>query len=170
MTFKESSNKKTDLYWNDFGEADKPLKDYIHQVLTDHITIESLMEDIIVIYFCEKEKISDFQEIIFPRLPFDKKLQILEQILRIANLETDYGDLAKSVGIFSVHRNAIAHRRRGWSVLKEDVTYDLSRRKDGKTQKYELSESQRTEVISLGVSCVINLRNLTDIFRRKYLE
>ena len=148
--------------------SDTIITDPIYHVLTDHIRIESLMEDIIVIYFCEKEKISDFQEIIFPRLPFDKKLQILEQILRITNLETNYGDLVKTIGDFSKHRNAISHRRQGWRISNGHLTYDLSRRKDGKLQPYRLSRDDTEKVWFLGDRCVVNLKKLVYTIRSKY--
>ena len=150
-------------------DKDDPIKNYIYKVLTDHIRIESIMEDIIVVYFCEKEKISDFQEIIFPRLSFNQKFQFLEQILRTTNLKTDYGDLVKDIRSFSKHRDAIAHRKQGWSISKGDLTYDLSRRKDGKIQKYYLSRDDAEKVMFLGERCVTNLKNLVYTVRSKYL-
>lgn len=149
-------------------DKDDPIKDHIYYVLTDHIRIESLIEDIIVIYFCEKEKILDFQEIVYPRLSFDKKLQILEQILRITNLETDYGDLVKAISDFTKHRNAIAHRRQGWSILEGNLIYNLSRRKDGKQQSYYLSEDDGLNISGLRLHCITNLKKLVYTVRSMY--
>lgn len=43
-----------------FDQADETSKEYIYHVLTDHISIEDVMGDIVATYFCKQEKISKF--------------------------------------------------------------------------------------------------------------
>jgi len=181
MSFDEPSDKKLHYLIDILTDGGKEIKEYVYQVLTDHISIESSMDDIICLYFCNDEKLTAFQEIIIPRLSFDKKLEILDQLLKIANLETDYGYVTNDIRSFSRHRNAIAHRRRGYDItqtftldsdkkkdVKTAITLDLSRKKDGKTQKNISTESTREEIIHLGIRCVRKSNELVEVFRKKY--
>jgi len=164
MTIKSSNDTKPNPM-DIFDEADETLKDYIYTVLTDHISIEDVMGDIIAIYFCKQEKISNFQRIMLPKLSFSMKFQILIEILKIENSEKK-PEIIKKIKDFTESRNLIAHRKRGLSISKDGITFYLDRHKDGTNN--ELAEADRFLTIELGRECLEKLREIREEMKRKY--
>jgi len=164
MTIKSSNDTKPNSM-DIFDEVDETLKDYIYNVLTDHISIEDVMGDIIAIYFCKQEKISDFQRIMLPKLSFSMKFQILIDILKIENSEKK-PEIIKKIKDFTESRNLIAHRKRGLSISKEGITFYLGRNKDGANK--ELTEADRFLTIELGRECLEKLTEIREEKKRKY--
>lgn len=148
-----------------FCEADETLKDYIYSVLTNHISIEDVIGDIIAIYFCKQEKISDFQRIMLAKLSFSMKFQILIDILKIENSEKK-PEIIKKIKDFTESRNLIAHRKRGLSISKNGITFYLGRNKDGTNN--ELTETDRGLTVRLGSECLKKLMEIREEMKRKY--
>jgi len=164
MTIKSSDDTKTNPA-DIFDEADETVKDYIYKVLTDHISIEDVMGDIIAIYFCKQGKISDFQRVMLPKLSFSMKFQILKDILKIENSEKK-PEIIKKIKYFTESRNLIAHRKRGLSISKEGVTFYRGRNKYGVDK--ELTEADRFLTIELGRECLEKLTEIREEMKRKY--
>lgn len=145
-----------------FAEADETLKDFIFRLLTDHISIEDIIGDIIAINFCKQEQISEFQGILLTRLSFNQKFQILEQILKSVNSELEKPKIIKKIDDFTKYRNLIAHRKRGFSISKDGLTLYLDRYKDSKISEERMTEVKRIEIEKLGISCCNELIKIRD--------
>ena len=153
-----------------FTEADESLKEFIFRILTDYISIEDIIGDIIAINFSKQEKISEFQGIILTRLSFHQKFQILEQILKIIYAESEKIKISKKIDDFVKYRNMISHRKRGFSISKDGLTLYLDRYKDNKIQEEPVTETKRNEIEKLGSLCCKELTEIREEMKKKFYK
>ena len=153
-----------------FTEADETLKDFIFRILTDYISIEDIIGDIVAINFCKQEQISNFQGMLLTRLSFNQKFQILEQILKIENSESEKPKIIKKIDDFIKFRNLIAHRKRGFSISKDGLTLYLDRYKDNKIQEEHVTETKRDEIENLGKLCCDELIKIRDKMKKDIFD
>ena len=143
-------------------DLDKITQNFITTILTRSISIEDKMGDIILHHFCKEDKVNEFQGIILPRLGFSHKVQILQQIMtKYQAIIDDYPTLIKDIKDVYRIRNAIAHRKMGWtarSTKAHETTITLNLFKDGENKTIPLDNENREKYEILCQQCHNNLQ------------
>lgn len=145
-------------------DLDKITQNFITTILTRIISIEDKMGDVTLHHFCKKDKVNEFQGIILPRLGFSPKVQILKQIMtQYQETSKNYPNLINDIKDVYRIRNAIAHRKMGWtsrSTKAHETTITLNLFKDGENKPILLDNENREKYEILSQQCLDNLQKL----------